>query len=269
MNRRPWPLVILALVQVLNPAFNLILSASLSGAGTLDYIRFIRQGSWLDIFESVLLMPLAGAAVFAMKRWSYPIFIAAVLWTAWVSVREWRLYPDLIPLPLILGFSAINLALVGYFLLPAVRRVYLDPRIRWWEAHARYEAGLPGQCETQGQTYDLLISNISEGGVFAETRAPLSEGSQVRMHFDFEGRAYPFQGTVRYRRELVFGVEASLKGYGIQFSGTRQDLAPLRQVVRKLDKMGAKRRPEKLRFFSELWQWLKSARTFQAWLLKR
>ena len=152
MNRKPWPIVILGLMQIIVPIFGVLLSAYLYNMTPFRYLRvYFEIMPAVKIFEFLFLFPIAGIAILAMRRWSYPFFIIAMLWATYSNIQTSVLdYQSNWGVVYIIGITLVNFAVVTYFLLPSVRRFYFDERVRWWESKPRFKVEIMGVIEYDG-----------------------------------------------------------------------------------------------------------------------
>ncbi|MCM2279702.1 MAG: PilZ domain-containing protein [Oligoflexia bacterium] len=249
MRFRPWPIVILAVLHWLAPLGNFLFSAWLEGVTLAVYWAQFRESTdLLGYVDFFLLLPIGGLAIYSCKKWSYPIFLLVTLETVSVNVMTWRQSPELFPLPLLLALSLLDALFVGYFLLPAVRAAYMDPRLRWWEAQPRYQIRLPVRIKYPGRkgADRGAIANISVGGLMIGTSAKLDE--RADFHFTVLGRHYAVEGKRVYQRgdgPYFCGIEF------IHTEKTRRELTRLIRALRIL-RFSTRDREEQLR---DLWRW--------------
>jgi len=83
--------------------------------------------------------------------------------------------------------------------------------------HPRLEFDGRAWCEHQNLTLYLPISNVSAGGIFIQTGAPLSMGQRLRVSF---GTLDPADGEVVAKVEIVWtGKTRRGAGVGCRFTG--------------------------------------------------
>ncbi len=177
----------------------------------------------------VMLPPLAGVFIFICKRWSYwcyvgclfLIFLANIygFWTSMNWVNFFTLFAVLV----------LDILAVAYFVVPSVRKVYFDPRLRWWETAPRYLFNQQGVMDsTPG-----LIRNVSEGGAMFETSTSYIEGQEVELKWSNEGDEYLIPGKVVYKKPLGNGYCC-----GVRFDHTPMTSKSMKSLVAKLHKQG-------------------------------
>lgn len=228
MRRKPWSIIILAALHVMAPLSNMLFSAYLSHQPVSVYLKSFP--STLDLVTFFSLFPVAGYAIFAMKIWSYPVFASILAWSFHLNYSTYLEYPTHFTLPMLVVAYVINLGVVSYFLIPAVRAGYFNPRLRWWESKPRYEVQWDVEAETlQGHTLGR-ISNISEGGAFVVLKQPVTAGDLIKLYFSFHHLELEVLGKVAH---------LSTKGAGIQFDfptrKSKKHLQNLVQVLHRLD----------------------------------
>lgn len=246
MRRRPWPIVILAFLQiVVEPFSNVLLNSYWSALSPRAYVDwYLEHHDWISLFYVIGLPILMGAAVYAMKRWSYPVFAAGA---CWMLVRDMQLVEaGLLPLWVSIALLAGNLAFVGYFLLPAVAAPYLNPRLRWWESKPRYRVDYRGRFEPEGgDSLPCRFRNLSVGGAFVDCQAPAHARAAptdstgwLRMHVP--GSAgdelmLPFRVRIAFSR----GTGPRSLGFGLQFIEMNAETrAELLRLIRDLRRSG-------------------------------
>ncbi|HAR41213.1 MAG TPA: hypothetical protein DCS07_01045 [Bdellovibrionales bacterium] len=226
VKARPWSIIILALLHVGAPIFNSILSSSLQGLPVLAYLKLlVADSSWWGLFDYFLVLPLAGLAIYSCKRSSYPLVFLAVATTVFGNIQTWRSYPAYFPLWMLALVTLLDLLLVGYFLLPAVKILYLDPSIRWWESKPRYLIRAECQFSVGERTQKAWITDFSEGGLFLNESGELEAGSTLIFSGMLLERPLKVSGKVVYRR----GGERP--GFGVQFVGSSKEV---RSIIKEL-----------------------------------
>lgn len=230
MKRKPWTIILLSALHILAPFGNIVLNSFRSGRSFSQTWAY-----WLNVIPGplfltyVLLPPLAGVFIFICKRWSYWCYVACLgliflgnLYGFWTSVN----WLNFLTLFLVL---VVDVLVVAYFVVPSVRKVYFDPRMRWWETAPRY------LFDTEGTVNRAIgtIKNISAGGLLVETLTSFSEGQSVEIQWRYEGVPYLVPGNVVYRKPQGAGF-----GYGIRFTHTPETEKAVENLVRQLHKHG-------------------------------
>lgn len=170
MNRKPWPIIILALLQLFAPIVNAFINSWLLHIPLNVYFKqFVLHKSVLSLIV-LFVIPIACAVfIYICKLWSLIGFITLeVFLVAW-NILQRTADPNHYSLLTVSTFNTVNLVLVLYFLIPAVRQVYTNPRIRWWESKPRYLKEHKVSLIYDGQQIEATTINISEGGAFIST----------------------------------------------------------------------------------------------------
>ena len=234
MRRRPWPIVILAFFQIFcEPVSNVLLSAYWSHLSPQVYLQiFIAHKHWMALFYIIVLPPIMGLSVYAMKKWSYAIFVAGALFMLYRNLGAVAAHP--VSLAPLLAFYLGNILFVCYFLLPPVIKPYVNPRLRWWETKPRYLVNYTGTVETIDGLQPIRLVDLAEGGTFLITHKPLNVGMDYDLSFETEnGVNINLKGKPVFSR-LVADVGL---GYGFQFIDLRSSVrGPLVATIRKLKK---------------------------------
>lgn len=235
MRSRPWPIVILALLFCFAPLLNAFFSAWLEGLSVLGYLNvFLYEASWLEMFDFFVLFPAAGVAIYLCKRWSYFIVLAVATLNVCSNYDTWRTYPKYFPGWLFVTVVILAAIVVGYFLLPAVKIVYMDPRLRWWESKPRYLVSGESVLRFGDREERARVTDISEGGVFVATQAELQRDTVVSLECSIAGESIDVNAKIVYRRG------GEMPGYGVQFvSPSSDEKKAIRKLIKILEQRGA------------------------------
>ena len=226
MKRKPWSLVVLALLHIVAPFGNLLLNASLKNRTLAEQWHY-----WFEVLPKSLLLIyialpiLAGVCIYICRRWSYWAYLSCIgiiflsnIYSYWTSMS----ISSLVVLVLIV---IIDVLVVAYFVVPSVQSIYFDPRMRWWEAAPRYNFNNEGTLNEQS----AYITMLSQGGLLLTSPASLNENDQVHVAFSYEGQAVKVPGVVLYKIN-----RQGQKGYGIRFEHTTETQKQVRTAVDSL-----------------------------------
>lgn len=224
MIRKPWPIIIVSFIFFVIPIFNILLTYFLRTADYAfsDYIYSLLTipKNYIHLFNMVIPSLVAGVAVYSIKKWSYPVFLISMLWLTFyifqnldpgITFKE-IFFTIVIPM-------AINILYVTYLLLPNVRAVYFNPRLRWWETKPRYIFATNMKITSPDQPEKIItgvMANISEGGLFAQIHTPLEPNSVINLEMEILDVPMQLQAKVVYRKPD--GVS-----HGLQFSDMSKD----------------------------------------------
>jgi len=234
---RPWPIVILAILHLLGPIGNVFLSAALQDVHPWLYlVTLLQTASWWGLIDFFVLIPVAGMAIYACKKWSYPVFLAVAADTVYSNFLTWHQAPEAFPLALLIVTVFLDIAFVAYFLFPAVWATYSDPRLRWWESKPRYFVRLLCRVRDREGEKHCVVTDIAEGGIFVKTSKTLLNDLPVQLSVSFFGEGFTASGRVVYFRP------SPVPGYGIQFIHTRESARAIRRLTRALKLAGVKTR---------------------------
>lgn len=250
MRTRPWPIVILAILHILEPIFNILLCSWLLKASPSLYLRALyHQESGLQLAGFFLLPPIAGLAIFMVKEWSYPVFLATVAWVLYGNYGTWKDFPEIVSIRLLFATYMIKIGVVGYFLIPAVRAAYYNRRLRWWESLRRFDVQIPAQIKSQDQEYTGNIENFSEGGIFLKGTSGLEVGHKIEIHFSVHEQNFIVGGKVVHR--------SWQNGYGIQFENSRESRQEMKSLAKHFRRIGLRSNRD-INHFEEFKLWWKT-----------
>ena len=222
MKTRPWPLVVVALAQILTPVVSIIMNALIYHQPVSIVIRAaMMDGPW-KAFLFFALMPIGGIAIFLVKSWSYLVFLACLAITTFSNFQSWQQNSTQISMWIMLAIFVMDCALVAYFLVPQVRTVYFNSRLRWWESRPRFTVNADCEIESAEGKIRGTILNLSTGGLFLQPATELPKDAEIRVNFSFFLMQFSLKGKV---------VHKASHGYGIEWmSPSFKDRMRLRQI---------------------------------------
>lgn len=235
MNRKPWPIVIVSLIFFIVPVMNIIGTYFLLDmnvpffSGYLESLFFLPENRW-PLMQMVLPSFVAGIAVYSVKKWSYPVFYLAMAWITFeIFHNQSKGMDTLSTIQTVVLPMSFNMAYCLYFMLPSVRAIYYNPRLRWWETKPRYMYSMTVRVIVNGMIEDAQMDNISEGGILAKLPMTLDQYSTLNIHMMLDGTDIHTKAKVAYRRDDgVF--------HGLQFVDmTKEQKKYMAKFIRKLE----------------------------------
>jgi hypothetical protein len=237
VRTKPWPIVILAFIHFFGPVGTVLFSSWVAHITPIVYMEdLINNGHFSDWVSIFVVTPVAGIAIFAVKKWSYPVYLLAAAYIIGSNISEWYHYSKILTFPWMLGINLSDLAVVSYFLLPQVRTTYFDSRLRWWETKPRYP--LDEKCvvstssstptSTEDSKREVWVINVSEGGAFIVSGQPFEIGDAIRLRFKILGRPAIVDGRVVHQ----LGARG---GYGVKFDHVAATRRTFKKLIAKLD----------------------------------
>ncbi len=200
------------------------------------------QWTWVDLIVNVALPAIL---LFGLVRVTKTGWYTLVAILSFWGVRDLALYyreNHARPTALLVHILIYGVSL-AYFINPRVRRLYFDPRLRWWRTKPRYETHLPMLIETlthpagaakgEKQFQYRVLRNVSEGGCFVETDAPLPMNAQFDLALPLP---IPLNVSVLSSRGEVRWVstQAGKTGMGVQFvNADAQQRRAFKQFVKE------------------------------------
>lgn len=236
MRRRPWSLVILAFFHILAPIGNIIFNAIITNHKVLDYLALATTNAYLSKNWPVIVFPLiAGVSIYACKRWSFYVYLVSITILFAFSYGGFLSKSESISLFHLILVYLINVAVVVYFLIPAVRSIYFDRRMRWWEIKPRYTCDFP--AEWQFDDNDVVmpgeIGNISINGLFIKSEILPKDDHMVTIRIpQKDGIGGSFYGQV------ILHNTAKKIGFGVKFHHDKESKQLAEQITGFLDSNG-------------------------------
>lgn len=262
MHRRPWPLVIIAIFQVLTPALSVLFNAWVLRVSPAIVLRWMIDQPVLRVFEALALMPIAGISIYLMKKWSYALFFVALVWSIEANLRNAGAVPAGLPSAAPILVYLLEAGLAVYFLLPSVRATYFNASIRWWEAQPRYRLSFPATLAPPQSTarasdaQAVRVLNLSAGGALLAGQAFSAPYPPLRLEFSILGRQYSAAATVVHSGSS--GGEAIL---GVMFDHDSQSRRQFEHLARALQLLGFDETVAKRTWYADLGAWTKRTLT--------
>lgn len=237
MIRKPWPIIILSIVFFCAPVANLFypyyfLRDSTTLANYFDSLIHI-SSNHIRVFNMIVPPVISAIAILKIKRWSYPTFLICMFW---LCIFAYTALPEKVShFEVFYSFAFpmfINVMVVSYFLIPAVKAAYYDPRLRWWEAKPRYIVDTKINILADGKEVVAKATNISEGGVFMGIDQKLPLDSTVKINFLLCETQFSLDA------KIIFNLP-NTTSYGVQFQNLdKKDKKSLSLAIQGLRKSG-------------------------------
>jgi hypothetical protein len=227
--------VVLAVLHFLAPVGNIVLNALMQGESLGRYLVFAFSPYYLSRNWPIVLAPIvAGAAIYACKRWSYYVFLLAMSGLVIFSSMSYWSKADIVSIWFFLGVCLCNILLVSYFLIPAVREVYFNRRMRWWETQTRYRTNFRCQWRelNTAEMKPGIVANFSESGLFLKSDLHPQDREAIHIEIPFN------QGVVSFAGVAVIHNRSDALGFGVHFLHTPESLQHARSMVADFAKKG-------------------------------
>lgn len=236
MRRRPWVLVILAFLHLLAPLGNIVLNALFVKRNVLDYLIHAFQFEYLQRNWLIFIGPfVAGIAIYACKKWSFFVYLVSITALFIFSYSGYLSKADSISLLPVILVYIVNIVVVSYFLIPAVREIYFNPRLRWWESQPRYRCDIPCGWSQDSRSASGTVGNFSINGLFLKSEAFPDDESEASVKMSLgNGEEVLFKGNV-----ILHGRQDAI-GFGFKFIHTKESQSHAKRIVSELDKQGLK-----------------------------
>lgn len=195
---------------------------------------------------------IAGIAIYACKRWSFVVYFISMYLLFIASYHGYIERSLTIDATSLLIVYIINIGVVAYFLIPAVRAVYFDPRLRWWETRPRYSADFNSQFLDENTSYSGQIANFSDGGVFLKSSHLPKDNAVIKISFQYDATPYEFEGSViRHNSQNAIG-------FGVKFIHTSASMKSAKKLCKLLRMRGHSLTGRNITHEDSFQYWLKS-----------
>ena len=231
MRKKPWPIIILGLLHIVAPFFNILLGGLRRGYSILETIQkaFDFDVLWYNSFSLVLPI-IGGLAILACKKWSFFVYLASMVCLFILNIGT--LLNNQIEIGA-LSFCALfisNFLIVTYFLIPAVRKIYFNRQLRWWENQTRYHADYACQWFTSntGDGASARIKNISIDGLYLLSEKKPAFKLNLIIDINFGDKQTQVNGEA-----ILHNVKSD--GFGFKIDHTNESKEVFKKVIAKLE----------------------------------
>lgn len=236
MRKRPWTLIVLAVLHVFAPFGNIIFNALITGQSVEFYMRRSLSLDYLQANWVIVLAPIiAGVAIYACKKWSFYVYLLSIVALFIASYQGYLSKAGSLGLAPVIFVYLINILVVVYFLIPAVRNIYFDKRMRWWEVKPRYKCDYTAQWKFEDDevVHAGHINNFSVNGLFLKSDIIPRDEDLIEI-------TVPFDGGVKAHLtgRVVFHSRAKSIGFGVQFEHDKESKKITAAVSQDLERQG-------------------------------
>lgn len=235
MMRRPWPILLLAILQFLTPVIYLSFAAGFYGISFISAAREVYAlATPLRNFEIFLLPMILGVLIFMTKRTAYFIALVGCIYGIIRGVMEFIATNQTDPVFPIIVSNVFCIAAIIYLSRATARDVYLNPRIRWWETDPRYVVNFPASVTRVGASpMKATLENVAAGGAGIETLAAgFLKEEIITLEFQHEGNVYHLSAKIVWERPGT----SSKQFLGLRWvdENSQADLSKIRRLIRDL-----------------------------------
>ncbi|MBC7385477.1 MAG: PilZ domain-containing protein [Cryobacterium sp.] len=257
MKSRPWPIVLLAILQFLSPLIYILVAAFFYETSVASTTReMIALAPDLRKFEIFVLPLILGGLLFITRRTGYYFFLLGCIYQISRAVVVFMASNETDPVfPLVIT-NLIGAIAILYLLRPRTRMIYFNARMRWWETEPRYVVDFPASVSRVGASpVKSRIQNIASGGVGTEVEnLNFLSGEKVAVEFQHEGIVYALKARVAWNRPT--GNQTFL---GLEWSAdnSNAERSKVRRLVRHLQSKGVKTTHETPAWWDDFKSWVK------------
>ncbi len=235
MFRRPWPILMLALLQFLTPVIYLAFAAGFYnvsiGSATREIMELTPFTRQLEIFILPLIL---GLLIFMTNRIAYLIAMIGCIYGIVAGVLAFVLSNQTDPVfPIILS-NLFCLAAIGYLARSKARNIYFNQRLRWWETELRYVVNFPSSVtRVGGAPMKATLLNIASGGAGVETlNSGFLKGEVITLEFQNAGTVHHLKAKVMWEKPI----DSAKQFIGIHWEdeNTKPERSKVRRLIRSL-----------------------------------
>lgn len=167
-----------------------------------------QEDSLIELLAMFTLLPIGGLVIYICKKWSYYTYFLIMGLVLYFNYLKWKESPHLFEFVYVVSFLIINFFVVGYFLVPAVRSLYFNQRLRWWESQPRYLVGLEGEIlKGEDEALHCKMENISANGASIRANQDYEGGEKITLCFTYEGYTFSIESEIKYVQGSLMGVQ--------------------------------------------------------------
>jgi len=198
------------------------------------YLSLLLQPYNLHRLLIFVIVPiLAGIMIYICKKWSYVVYICLMTVPVGYSFYAWYGTGNSQLLITVLLSYFVNILIVGFFMKSEVRKIYFDPRVRWWETKPRFHADFKAEVASPAKRFEAQILNISDSGLFFQSDEDLEQGDSVSIYCTVQDKDLNLRGQVVYARK------DSVHGFGVKFDDYGDSRKNLTEIIKRLEKSGS------------------------------
>jgi hypothetical protein len=233
MRRRPRILIFLAIAHLIAPFINLLWDAKVAHAPLNYYIPLFFQPHNLAKYWIHFFGPMAaGVAILIFRKWSFFLYVAIICAMAVVSYQSFLEKQGQLSAWVLVAAYFVNFFIIIYFFFSSVRKIYPNPKLRWWQTKPRYRLTTPCEFSIGEQKYSGMISNFSVTGLFVKAEHFPPDQAETEVEFQFKDLKGKFKGTV------IRHARAHLEGFGVRFDPEHENKSVAQKMAKEMHSMG-------------------------------
>ena len=156
---------------------------------------------------------------------------------------------------------------VAYFLIPTVRNIYFDRRMRWWEIQARYRSDF--RCtwvdEELASKHLGIVSNISVNGLFMKSNNLPTDRNKIEIHIPFKNNQ-----DAHFIGEVILHDRVDFLGFGVKFHHNDKSAHVAKDIVATLEARGMRMNKSNFRPEDTFSYWVRTiVKAGQGFFLKK
>jgi hypothetical protein len=239
MNRRPWPIVLLAILQFISPIIYLGIASIFYGLSFADTAREVYTlSTGLRKFEIFALPIILGVLILITRKLGYLVVIVGSVYLMVRCILEFLATNQTDPVFPMVFTNLICAIVLAYFMRSKTREIYFNPSVRWWETDPRYVVNIPATVTRIGAAgIPAKLENLANGGAGLHTAATgfLPE-EVVDLSFTQDGTKYTFKARIVWQRQDPGGQNF----LGVQWADETDpgERSKLRRLVREFKRKG-------------------------------
>lgn len=243
MRQRPWFIILLGVLHIAAPIGNMMVNAYWANIHPIRYLTLYVQTHNLMTNLPGLFLPIgAGLCILICRKWSFITYFCVM---SILCAFDFRAYQErMLEMNgrMLLTILFLNVATMLTVLHPKVSRIYLNPKLRWWESKPRYNCDMPVELESSFGTVKGLAKNFSETGILFDSAKSLPNEEIVHLTIGAGEAALKVEGQV------VRHHPAGHNEFGIKFKHNKQSLKHARDIIHQLQILDPKPRENKTSF---------------------
>lgn len=223
--------MLLAALHIFAPLGNLLLNAYWANIFPQRYLAlYLQPHNFFANLPGLVLPIMAGVCILICRKWSFVLYFGLMINLCIVDFRSYQERMLEMNARTLISILALNVVTMIFIMHPRVRRIYLEPGLRWWETKPRFAADFPVVLETNLGVVQGMAKNFSESGLLIDSAESLPNHQIVQLAINAGDK------TIKVEGQIVRHHPANHNEFGIKFNHNRESKKMAKLLAAELRK---------------------------------